>query len=79
MQNDQLIVIPDNVHEVHRQYEEEGLSFLLPSARRRCEEEGRGANPSSEVPGDEAEGHLENVRKRAGVQSLFLRSTRGRR
>ena len=31
-----------------------------------CEEEGRGANPSSsEVPGDEQEGYLENVRKRA--------------
>ena len=33
---------------------------------RQCEEEGRGANPSSsEVLGDTQEGHLENVRKRA--------------
>ena len=39
---------------------------LLRSTHWRCEEEGRGANPSSsEVPGDEVEGHLENVRKRA--------------
>ena len=44
---------------------EEGLSLLLRSTHRHCEEEGRGANPSSsEVPGDEVEGHLENVRKR---------------
>ena len=43
-----------------------GLSLLLRSTHQQCEEEGRNANPSSsEVPGDEQEGHLENVRKRA--------------
>ena len=41
---------------------------------------GEGANPSSsEVHRDDVEGHLENVRKRAGVQSLFLRRSRSRR
>ena len=85
MQNVQLIVIPDHVHELHTDgvrrkacpsssevladiVRRGGLSLLLRSTHRRCEEEGRGANPSSsEVPGDEVEGHFENVRKRAGV------------
>ena len=36
---------------------------------RHCEEEGNGANPSSsEVHGDDVEGHLEVARKRASVQ-----------
>ena len=44
---------------------EKALSLSLRGTNRQCEEEGRGANPSSsEVPGDEQDGHLENVRKR---------------
>ena len=60
--------------------EGEGLSLSLRGTNRQCEEEGLRCNPSStEVHSDAAEELAEDARKRAGVQSLFLRCTRGRR
>ena len=67
----------------YRHCEEEGLSLLLRSPRYKPAV--RGGKPevqsfsSTEVHSDAAEELAEDARKRAGVQSLFLRCTRGRR